>query len=94
MPSGHIPGSCNLPFFQLFNEDGSFKPSEELQVLFNAAGIDLDKPVIATCGSGVTACVLLFALDRIGASQTALYDGSWIDWGNDPATPNATSVEQ
>ena len=94
MPSGHIPGSCNLPFFQLFNEDGSFKPSEELRALFNNAGIDPDKPVIATCGSGVTACVLLFALDRIGAPRTALYDGSWLDWGNDPATPNATSVEQ
>jgi thiosulfate/3-mercaptopyruvate sulfurtransferase len=94
MPSGHIPGSCNLPFFQLFNEDGTYKSPEELRELITACGIDPEKPVIATCGSGVTACVLLFALDRIGASQTALYDGSWIDWGNDPATPNATSVEQ
>jgi len=65
-----------------------------LRELITACGIDPEKPVIATCGSGVTACVLLFALDRIGASQTALYDGSWLDWGNDPATPNATSVEQ
>ncbi len=94
MPSGHIPGSCNMPFFRLFDEDGTFKSPDELRVLFDEAGIDPQRPVIASCGSGITACVLLFALDMIGAPDTALYDGSWIDWGGDPSTPNATSVEQ
>ena len=94
MPSGHIPGSCNMPFFRLFDEDGTFKSPDELRALFDEAGIDPQRPVIASCGSGITACALLFALDMIGAPDTALYDGSWIDWGGDPSTPNATSVEQ
>jgi len=92
MPSGHIPGSCNVPFMQLYNEDGTFKSSEELRSIFDEAGVDPKQPVITTCGSGVTACILLFALDRLGASDMALYDGSWLDWGSDPDTPNATSV--
>lgn len=87
LPSGHIPGSRNLPFASLFAEDGTFKREDELRELFQNAGIALDQPVTATCGSGVTACVLLFALDRIGHRDTALYDGSWLDWGSDPSMP-------
>lgn len=89
-PTGHIPGSCNLPFATLFNEDGTFKPIEELSEAFGDAGLDNDRPIITTCGSGVTACVLLFALHLLGRDDTALYDGSWLDWGSDPRTPKAT----
>ena len=90
MPSGHIPGSCNLHFAKLFREDGSFRSREELAGLFREAGIASDRPVTATCGSGVTACVLLFALHLVGREDTALYDGSWLDWASDPDTPKAT----
>jgi thiosulfate/3-mercaptopyruvate sulfurtransferase len=89
-PTGHIPGSCNLPFATLFNEDGTFKPNEELREAFEDAGLDSDRPIVTTCGSGVTACVLLFALHLLGRDDTALYDGSWLDWGSDPRTPKAT----
>ncbi|RGP40067.1 Thiosulfate sulfurtransferase [Altererythrobacter insulae] len=91
-PTGHIPGSCNLPFGQLFEADGTYKPREELNRMLGLAGITPAKPVITTCGSGVTACALLFALHLTGRDDTALYDGSWLDWGSDPETPNATSV--
>ncbi len=90
LPSGHIPGSCNLPFGQLFNEDGTFKSHDELRQAFEATGIDLGSPIVTTCGSGVTASVLLFALHLIGMDDCALYDGSWLDWGGDPDTPKAT----
>ena len=89
-PTGHIPGSCNLPFGHLFQEDGTYKSSGDLREALISAGIDLDQPVVTTCGSGVTACVLLFALHLVGHDNTALYDGSWLDWGSDPKTPNAT----
>ena len=91
-PTGHIPGSCNLPFGQLFEADGTYKSRDELNRMLGDAGITLAKPVITTCGSGVTACALLFALHLTGRDDTALYDGSWLDWGSDPETPNATSV--
>lgn len=89
-PTGHIPGSCNLPFAKLFREDGTFRPPGELRAALTDAGIDLDQPVVTTCGSGVTACILLFALHMVGQDNTALYDGSWLDWGGDPHVPKAT----
>ena len=94
LPTGHIPGSRNLPFTQLYNADGTFRPPDQLRELFDAAGIDPAQPVTATCGSGVTACVLLLALHLLGHRETALYDGSWSDWGSDPATPKATGAAQ
>lgn len=94
MPSGHIPGSCNLPFATLFREDGTYKPLNELRAALDAAGIDPDRPIVTSCGSGVTACVLLFALHLVGREDTALYDGSWLDWGSDPATPKAVAPPQ
>ncbi|OGS57294.1 MAG: 3-mercaptopyruvate sulfurtransferase [Erythrobacter sp. RIFCSPHIGHO2_12_FULL_63_10] len=94
LPGGHIPGSCNLPFATLLREDGTFKPLDELRAALEAAGIDLDRPIVTSCGSGVTACVLLFALHLVGREDTALYDGSWLDWGSDPATPKAVAPPQ
>ncbi|MFB0613590.1 3-mercaptopyruvate sulfurtransferase [Aurantiacibacter poecillastricola] len=88
--SGHIPGSFNVPFDHVLNADGTFKDEAGLRAAFTDAGVDLDRPIIASCGSGVTASVLLFALDRLGKTDVALYDGSWSDWGTDPDTPKET----
>lgn len=85
--NGRIPGSCNLPFGEVFNDDGTFRPPEDLRAIFAAAGIDPDRPIVTTCGSGVTASVLLFALHLIGKEDVALYDGSWQEWEADPETP-------
>lgn len=88
--SGHIPGSRNLPYARLFNTDGTWKRGNELKAVFIDAGVDLSKPIITTCGSGVTAAVLLFGAALLGKQDVALYDGSWTEWGSDPATPKAT----
>ena len=90
LPGGHIPGARNLFFRDLFNADGTFKQEDELRAAFVKAGVNLSRPIITTCGSGVTASVLLFALHLLGAKDTALYDGSWSEWGADPETPKET----
>lgn len=90
MASGHIPGSRNLPSAALFNPDNSMKTGNDLRQLLQDAGIDLDRPVITTCGSGVTAAILLAGLEMLGNRDVTLYDGSWSEWGYDPATPKAT----
>jgi thiosulfate/3-mercaptopyruvate sulfurtransferase len=92
MPSGHIPGSRNLPFGQVLNSDGTFRDEAGLRAAFTEAGIDLARPVVTTCGSGVTAAVLLFAMHLLGKEDVALYDGSWSEWGADPDTPKATGA--
>jgi len=79
--SGHIPNSRNLPFGHLLNSDGTLKETDALRAAFVAAGVDLGKPAITTCGSGVTAAILSLALERIGHRNHALYDGSWSEWG-------------
>ena len=79
--SGHIPGSKSLPFAQVLNPDGTMKDPTALKAVFQAAGVDLAKPAITSCGSGVTAAVLSLALERIGHRNHALYDGSWSEWG-------------
>ena len=91
--NGRIPGSLNLPFGNLYNDDGTFRSPAELRAAFGAAGLDLARPIVTTCGSGVTACVLLFALGLVGARDTALYDGSWQEWEADPETPKAQGPE-
>lgn len=82
--AGHIPGSKNLPFNQLLNADGTFKDTPAIRAEFEAAGVDLDRPIITTCGSGITAAVLFLALERIGHRDHSLYDGSWAEWGSFP----------
>jgi len=89
--AGHIPGSKNLPQGELFNDDGTWKTGDALKSAFEQAGIDLDKPVVTTCGSGITASVLAFGLKLLGKSA-ALYDGSWSEWGADRSTPKATGA--
>ncbi|HJN25361.1 MAG TPA: rhodanese-like domain-containing protein, partial [Rhodospirillales bacterium] len=86
---GHIPGSINLPFTFLLNAKDSFtfKMADEIQTAFDEAGVDISKPIAATCGSGVTAAVTAFALNLLGHDETAVYDGSWAQWGNHPDTP-------
>lgn len=79
--SGHIPNSHNVPFTTLLNADGTMKSPDELKRVFDAAGADLSKPVITSCGSGVTAAVINLALERMGHRNHALYDGSWAEWG-------------
>ncbi len=90
LPGGHIPGARHLFFRDVLRDDGTFREPGKLRALFERAGIDPEMPVVATCGSGVTASVLLFALRLAGAPHTALYDGSWSEWGADPDTPKET----
>ena len=79
--SGHIPGSKNIPFAEVLNPDGTMKEPAALKAVFLAAGVDLAKPAITSCGSGVTAAILSLGLERIGHRNHALYDGSWSEWG-------------
>jgi thiosulfate/3-mercaptopyruvate sulfurtransferase len=89
MASGHIPGARNIPYSTLYNPDGTFKDRDELRRIFEEAKGDPTQPFIATCGSGVTAISLIFAAHLLGNDSTKLYDGSWSEWGADPATPKA-----
>ncbi|QIK40546.1 3-mercaptopyruvate sulfurtransferase [Pontivivens nitratireducens] len=82
--AGHIPNSLNVYYRDVLTRDGTMKSQDELRTVFQAAGVDLNKPIITTCGSGVTAAILSLALAVIGHRQVALYDGSWAEWGMYP----------
>jgi thiosulfate/3-mercaptopyruvate sulfurtransferase len=84
---GHIPGSLNLPYEQLYQADGTVLGPDALRGRFEAAGLDLGKPVVASCGSGITASVLALGLYALGRSDVAVYDGSWTEWGGRSDTP-------
>lgn len=88
---GHIPGSMNLPYNELFRaDDDAMLSAEEVRGAFGRAGLDLVRPVVTTCGSGVSAAVLALAMYRLGRPDAAVYDGSWTEWGGRPDTPIAT----
>lgn len=82
--AGHMPGALNVHYSTLLNADGTMKPAEEVKAIFEAAGVDMNRPIVTTCGSGVTAAILSLALARIGHRKSALYDGSWSEWGAYP----------
>lgn len=92
MASGHIPGSRNIPSSAFYNSDNSMKQGEALRRLFLDAGTDFGKPIITSCGSGVTAAIILAGLELLGKTDVTLYDGSWSEWGMDPDTPKATGA--
>jgi len=91
--SGHIPGARNLPYGELFDAaTGTMKPLDALRKAFSLAGVDTAKPIVTSCGSGVSAAVLTLALYRLGVRDTALYDGSWSEWGAEAGPPVATGA--
>ncbi len=87
MRSGHIPGSASVPYTDLLNPDGTFRTAGEVRGRFEAAGVDGSKPLVTSCGSGVTACILTLGLVVAGFPEGAVYDGSWTEWGGRPDTP-------
>lgn len=90
MRAGHIPGSKNVHYSSLLNDDQTMKSPEDTRAIFEAAGVDLSKPAITTCGSGVTAAILSLAMARMGKDDFSLYDGSWSEWGMFPTVPVST----
>lgn len=87
LPSGHMPGSVSVPMDTLLNGDGTLKPPSDLKQIFTKAGLNLSKPVVTSCGSGVTAAVLFLGLTLLGHKHLALYDGSWSEWAAQPNAP-------
>ena len=85
---GHMPGAANVHYRKLIADDGTLKPPQDLRAAFDA--VDLGRPIVTTCGSGLTAAILMLALDEIGARNVALYDGSWTEWGGRPESPVVT----
>ncbi|MGA9866295.1 MAG: 3-mercaptopyruvate sulfurtransferase [Acetobacteraceae bacterium] len=90
MRSGHIPGSASVPYTDLLNPDGTFRDPATLRARFAQAGVDGRRPVVTSCGSGVTACILTLGLRLAGLPEGAVYDGSWTEWGGRADTPVAT----
>lgn len=90
--SGHMPGALNVPASSVIAPDGTMKPADQLQAAFEAAGVDLARPIITTCGSGITASILALALARLGRERTPVYDGSWAEWGREGDTEVVTGA--
>ena len=90
LPSGHMPGALNLPFDTLVDPAGRLLPPEDIREKFRSAGVDLSRPVVTTCGSGVTAAVLALGLASLGKTDVSLYDGSWAEWASQPGNPIET----
>ncbi|TCZ66637.1 sulfurtransferase [Roseicella aquatilis] len=91
LPSGHMPGAANLPYTELLNPDQTMKDPAALHAIFAAAGVTAERPVVASCGTGVTACILALGLLRAGFPEAAVYDGSWTEWASRPETPKVQS---
>jgi len=91
LPSGHMPGAANVPFNELFNPDQTLKDRAALRARFAQAGVDGERPVVTSCGTGVTACVLALGLVQAGFPEPAVYDGSWTEWASRPETPKETA---
>jgi thiosulfate/3-mercaptopyruvate sulfurtransferase len=91
LPSGHMPGAASLPFTELLNPDGTMKEPAAIRAIFAARGADGSRPLVTSCGTGVTACVLALGAVRAGLPEPAVYDGSWTEWASRPETPKATA---
>jgi thiosulfate/3-mercaptopyruvate sulfurtransferase len=91
LPSGHMPGAANVPYNELLNPDQTMKDAAALHARFAAAGVTAERPVVTSCGTGVTACILALGLIRAGFPEPAVYDGSWTEWAGRPETPKVHS---
>jgi thiosulfate/3-mercaptopyruvate sulfurtransferase len=89
---GHMPGALNTHYAGIIAEDGTLKEAEAIRERFESAKVDLERPIITTCGSGISAAILALGLARIGRDDVAVYDGSWAEWGSSPDTPVATGA--
>jgi thiosulfate/3-mercaptopyruvate sulfurtransferase len=87
--NGHIPGSVNTPYITLIGPTGELKPRDHIERIFQVAPVPVNENIACSCGSGVTACVIALALHELGHTNAAVYDGSWTEWGADPAMPKA-----
>jgi thiosulfate/3-mercaptopyruvate sulfurtransferase len=92
--SGHIPGSYSFPYMTMFEKDGQWKPLEKIRKQLLSLGVELNAPIVTTCGSGMTAAILNFVLDLFGQEQHALYDGSWSEWGAECLYAGESSLEE
>ena len=90
LKSGHMPGAVNLPWRTLLTPDNTLKDDHALQILFAEKGVDMRAPIVTTCGSGISAAILMLAMVKLGAADVALYDGSWAEWGGKSGAPVAT----
>ncbi len=90
LQAGHIPGAKNVPYTTLYHDDGRLKTAQELEQVFASGSIDLNAPIVTTCGSGITACNLALALFILGKQDVAVYDGSWVEWGSASDVPIET----